>query len=46
MKRALVLLMVGSLVLAGCLASETNERNADDEPFELSATEEWRNNTV
>jgi len=46
MKRALALLMVGSLVLAGCLASETNERNADDEPFELSATEEWSNNTV
>ena len=46
MKRALVLLMVGSLVLAGCLDSGTIEQKADDEAFELSATEEWRNNTV
>ena len=46
MKRALALLMMGSMVLAGCLHSGTVERIADEEPFELSATEEWRNNTV
>jgi hypothetical protein len=38
--------MMGSMVLAGCLHSGTVERIADEEAFELSATEEWRNNTV
>jgi len=46
MKRALALLMMGSLVLAGCLHSATVEQIADEEVFELSATEEWSNNTV
>jgi hypothetical protein len=46
MKRALVLLMVGSLVLAGCLNSGTVEQIADKQAFAFSATEEWRNNTV
>ena len=46
MKRALALLMMGSLVLAGCLNSATVEQIADKEAFVLSATEEWSNNTV
>ena len=46
MKRALALLMMGSLVLAGCLHSATVEQIADEEAFELSATEEWSTNTV
>ena len=46
MKRALVLLVMGSLVLAGCLNSETVEQIADEQAFAFSATEEWSNNTV
>ena len=38
--------MMGSLVLAGCLHSATVEQIADEEVFELSATEEWSTNTV
>jgi hypothetical protein len=46
MKRALALLMMGCLVLAGCLQEGTVEDNLTNEPFALSATEEWSNTTT
>jgi hypothetical protein len=46
MKRALALLMMGCLVLAGCLQEGTVEQIADKQAFALSATEEWSNTTV
>jgi len=48
MKRALALLIMGCLVLAGCLHEGTVEDNDNLtlEPFALSATEEWSNTTA
>jgi hypothetical protein len=46
MKRALALLMMGCLVLAGCLHEGTVEQITDEQAFALSATEEWSNTTV
>jgi len=46
MKRALALMMMGCLVLAGCLHEGTVEQITDEKAFALSATEEWSNTTV
>ena len=40
------MLMMGCLVLAGCLHEGTVEQITDEKAFALSATEEWRNTTV